>query len=241
MLNSKKANAMQKIQESKIKMSRAVSGILTAYVEFELKTPGLKAAHEALDNLIRETERHTKDQGNNGTDITKMKDNSRLLLENSIIHIGSSVVATATASDVPLLKRLKLKYQVTDSEIRKMRDMQLFTYSYTLYDDANPLASQLEPFASADEVMQLKENADNFNALLPQRRTQVSKSSLATANLEEAITQIDNLLIDTIDVLVKPWENKEPDFFKAYKNARLIVDAASRKTKDNDDETPESK
>jgi len=79
--------------------------------------------------------------------------------------------------------------------------------------------------------------ADNFNTLLPQKRTQLSKSSLSTQNLEDAIAQIDLLLSDTIDVLVKPWEYKEPDFFKAYTNARVIVDAASRRKSVSAEET----
>jgi hypothetical protein len=240
MLNSKKIKPMQKNQESKIKMSRSVSGILNAYEEVVMRTPGLNAAHDALNNLIAETERHTKNQLNKGTEITVQKGNARLVLENGVIHIGSAFVAFATVSNDPLVKLFKAKYQVADTEIRKLRDMPLFSYAYSLYEDATPFASMFEPFATAEEVAQLKDNADNFNALLPQRRTQVSKSSLATANLDEAMTQIDNLLTDTIDVLVKPWETKEPDFFKAYKNARFIVDAASRKTK-KDDETPEVK
>lgn len=231
---------MQKIQESKIKMSRSVSGILTAYEEIVMITPGLNAAHDVLDNLIGETERHTQNQMNKGTEITVLKDNARLVLENGVIHIGAAFAAFATASNNPVVKIFKAKYQVADTVIRKMRDMPLFSYSYSLYEDATPFAPQFEPFATAEEVAQLKEKADNFNALLPQRRTQVSKSSLATANLDEAITQIDNLLNNTIDVLMKPWETKEPDFFKAYKNARFIVDAASRKTK-KETETPEVK
>lgn len=221
---------MQKIQESKIKMSRSVSGILAAYGEIVTRTPGLNAAHDALYNLIGETERHNRDQMNTGTEITVQKDIARLALENGTIHIGAALSAFATASIDPAVKVLKAKFQVKDTEIRKMRDMPLFSYSYSLYDVATLYAPMLDPFATVEDVTQLKEKADNFNALLPQRRTQISKSSLATASLEEAIAQIDNLLNDTIDILVKPWETKEPDFFKAYKNARIIVDAASRKT-----------
>ena len=115
--------------------------------------------------------------------------------------------------------------------------MQLFTYAYTVYNDALPYASQMNPFATADDVAQLKVLADNFNNSLPQKRTQQSKSKLSTQNLEDVVAQIDLLLNDTIDVLVKPWENKEPNFYKAYQNARMLVDAASRKTKT--DETPQ--
>ncbi len=232
---------MQKIQESKIKMSRSVSGILTAYEEVVMRTPGLNAAHVALDNMIGETERHSQSQLNKGIELTTQKNDSRIVLENGTIQVCAAVAAYATASSDPALKILKDKYQVNDTDIKKKRDMQLYAYAYTLYAEATPYASQLEPFASADEVAQLKFKADNFNALLPQRRTQVSKSSLATANLDEAIDQIDLLLNDTIDVLMKPWEAKEPDFYKAYKNARYLVESASRKTKKETDTniTPE--
>ena len=228
---------MQKIQESKIKMSRSVSGILNSYEEIVMRTPGLNAAHDALYNLIAETERYNRGQLDNGAEITAQKNNARLVLETGIIQICAALAAFATGSNEPGVKKLKDKYQVSDSEITKMRDMPLFSYAYSLYDDATPYATNLEPFASAAEVAQLKDKADNFNALLPQRRVQVSKSSLSTQNLEDAIAQIDLLLSDTIDILIKPWETKEPDFYKAYKNARIIVDPVSRKTKNVEDPT----
>ena len=229
---------MQKIQESKIKMSKSVSGILNSYEEIVMRTPGLNAAHDALENLIGETMLHNRGQLNNGTELTTQKNDARTVLETGAIHIGAAIAAYATGSNEPGVKKLKDKYQVSDSEITKMRDMPLFSYAYTLYEDATPYSTKLEPFATAEEIEQFKEKADNFNALLPQRRVKVSQSSLSTQNLEDAIAQIDLLLNDTIDVLVKPWETKKPDFFKAYKNARSIVDAASRKSK-KPDETPE--
>lgn len=98
-----------------------------------------------------------------------------------------------------------------------------------LFTDASPLATMLGPFAVEEDVVRLKALADNFNELLPQKRTQQSKTSLSTQNLEDAIDRIDELLNETIDVLVKPWEYINPDFYGAYTNARIIVDAPSRK------------
>jgi len=229
--SQKKPKIMQKIQESKIKMSRSVSGILTAYEDVEMRTPGLNAAHIALDNLIQETERHSQGQLNKGVEITSKKREARSTLVSSTILVGAALAAYITSVADPALKNLKEKYKVNDSEINKKRDMQLFAFAYTLYDDALPYAASLEPFASAADIDQLKANADSFNELLPQKRTQVSKSALSTQNLEEAIAQIDALLNDTIDVLIKPWETKEPNFYRAYKNARVVVDSASRKAK----------
>ena len=222
---------MDKKQEARIKMSRTALGILNGFEEIVTRTPGLNAAHSTLDHLIEETERHSQGQLNDGLDLTTKKNDARLALETGTVKICASLAAYATASGDPELKSLKVKYQLTDTGIKKLRDMKLFSLAYTVYGDALPYAALLEPFATADEVEELKEQADNFNELLPQKRTQQSKSVLSTKNLEEAIDQIDLLLSDTIDVLVKPWEFKEPDFFNAYKNARTIVDAASRKTK----------
>ena len=84
----------------------------------------------------------------------------------------------------------------------------------------------------------MKEYADDYNELWPKPRSQENQSVLATANLDEVVTQIDLLFNDTLDLLVKPFETKEPDFFKAYKNARYIIIAASHKTTKPGVETP---
>ena len=212
-------------------MSRTVSGILNVYPEIVAKTPGLTEAHEELDHLIGETERHSQDQLNTGTEITGLKNEARLALEKSLRKICAAMAASATVSTDPMLKSIRDKYLITDSEIARQRDMQLFGLSYSIYGDASPYATKLEPFATADEVTELKECADNFNELLPRKRTQRSKSTLSTQNLEDVVSQIDLLLNDKIDILIRPWEFKEPNFYKAYKNGRYIVNAASPKRK----------
>lgn len=220
---------MQKVQESKIKMARASAGVLESNNEIVSKTPGLNNAVLTLNDLIAEIVRHSMEQMKNGKELTKLKKDARTAFVTGILKIRAAVAAYATASTAPEVKKLKEKYQAADSEVRRMRDMPLFLYGYLVYGDAAPFAAQLDPFVTEAEVYELKDLADNFNVLLPKKRTQLSKSSMSTQNLEETLTRVDLLLTDTIDVLVKPWEYKEPDFFKAYTNARIIVDAASRK------------
>lgn len=229
---------MQKSQESKIKMARAVSGILSENEATVNATPGLSAASSELNLLVGESESHSQGQMNTGTELTLQKNAARAVLETGTLKVCAALAAYATASVDANVKTLKGKYQVANSEVKKLRDMPLFSYAYTVYGDAQPFATLLEPFASAAEVAELKVLADNFNALLPQKRTQLSKSALSTLNLEEAISRIDALLKDTIDVLVKPWEYRNPDFFRAYTNARMIVDAPSRKTNGSTTEPP---
>jgi len=230
MLSSKKTIIMKKVQESKIRMARATSGVLESFNEIVVRTPGLSDAAASLNDLIDQTGTFGKGQMSTGKELTAMKTKARKPVVVSTLKVRAALAAFATVSTDPEVKKLKDKYQGADSEVKKMRDMPLFSYAYLVYGDALPVATQLEPFASEAEVIELKDLADNFNLLLPQKRTQLTQSTVSTQNLEEAIVSIDLLLTDTIDVLVKPWEYKEPDFFKAYTNARIIVDAASRKT-----------
>jgi hypothetical protein len=226
---------MKKVQESKIKMARATSGVLESFNEIVARTPGLSDATGSLNDLIDQTGRFGEGQMSTGKELTARKNNVREPLVVSVLKVRAALAAFATVSTDPEVKKLKDKYQGADSEVKKMRDIPLFSYAYVVYGDALPIAAQLEPFALEAEVVELKDLADNFNSLLPQKRTQLTKSSVSTQNLEEAIARIDLLLADTIDVLVKPWEYKEPDFFKAYSNARIIVDAASRKKGGNNE------
>jgi len=222
---------MQKYQESKIKMSRTVAGILNVFPEIVAKTPGLSEAQNELTHLIGETERHTQGQQNTGTELTEVKHKTRLALETSLRKVCAAMAAFTMVSTDPSVQLLKKKFQINDSEFIRKRDMQLFALAYSVYGDTMPYADKLIPFITPDEVNELKDLADNFNELLPQKQTQRSKSILSTQNLEDAVSQIDLLLNDTIDVLVKPWEFKDSDFYKTYKNGRMIVDTSSRKAK----------
>lgn len=227
---------MKKTQESKVKMARATLGILTGNEEIVAGTPGLGNATEALMELIGETEYHSQGQLNTGGELTVRKNEARESLTLATLKVAAALAAYGAASADPVVQLLKAKYQVSDNKVKRMRDMPLFAFASMAFTDASPIAAQLTPFAAEEDVAGLKTLADNFNALLPQKRTQLSKSSLSTRNLDDAIDRIDKLLKNTIDVLVKPWEYSQPDFFRAYTNARIIVDAPSRKSNGGDDE-----
>jgi len=114
---------MQKTQESKIKMARATSGILEGFEEIVTRTPGLNAAHIALENLISETKRHNQGQMNKGTEFTAKKKESRLALIPGILKICAALAAWGTVSNDPKTRILKEKYQIADSIVKTMRDM----------------------------------------------------------------------------------------------------------------------
>lgn len=227
---------MDKGQMSKNKMHRAVSGILESNKEIVLATPGLTEAHIALDRWIDEASIHMQGQSKTGEELTLEKNNTRLELNKVYTKVSRAVVAYATNSTDAKEKLLKKMYSISDSKILKMKDIEMFNASYLLYGDAQAIESKLVPFATVDDIAFLKELADDFNMQIPRTRIQVSKSMTSTKNLEEAISNADAVIKDTIEALVNPYEFMQPTFFRTYKNARIILDAASRKRKPGSDE-----
>ncbi|MFN8255693.1 MAG: hypothetical protein U0W24_08400 [Bacteroidales bacterium] len=221
---------MNKNQEAKIKMANTVSGILTAFDTKVKNIPGLTEKHAELDALIDDSQKFSQAQLDNGIELTRKKNILRGELENATIKLSAALAAFATSSGNPEIQSLKLKYQMTDSKILKLRDLQLFALAYKIYGDALPHAALLEPFASQAEVNGLKEKADNFNEALPKKREKKGHAVLSTQSLVETIEKIDDLLRNFMDVLVKPLEHTEPEFYRSYEHARNIVEIAGRKT-----------
>lgn len=222
---------MDKREESVVKMARAVSKVFDDNSELVNLTPKLPEGHKELNGLIVDTEVYSQGQQNKGTEFTDMKEEYRDATETMTLKICAALVAYATASTDATVKLLINKYTLSDSDIKRLRDIQLYNKAIQVYDDAAPYASKLSPFASADDVTALKTNADNFNNSLPNKRNQQGKSTVSTKNLKEAIKAIETLCNETLDRLMAPWKFNKPNFYTAYKNARDIISTGGKKGK----------
>lgn len=221
---------MNKDQETKVKMARSVSGILSGAEDMVTKTPGLEDAHAVLIELLLESEKYAQKQSDKGTEITDQKGKVRKQLETKFRKVKSALAAFVVTSKDASLQGLVKKYEYSKSEVEHMRDITLFTNSYVLYGDATPHAAKLVPHATSADVEDLKKLADDFNIYLPKKRTQTSKSMVATQNIEEVLVKMDTLFRETMDILMDPWEFNDHDFYGSYKNARSLVNAASHPT-----------
>jgi hypothetical protein len=230
---------MDKKQNSKIKMFGSVSGILDSNETIVEKTPGLKAAFDLLVAYLAAADRYIQLQGETGKEVTQEKVKVRKDLETAFINVKGAIRAYAVNATDPAEKLFKAKYKYADSTVEKFVDRILFAQAYLLYSDANPIAAKLVPFATQADVTSLKTLADDFHALLPKKREKVSVSAVSTSNLADTLDKIDELLEDTIDVLVEGLRFVEADFYNTYQNAKVIIDAPTYKKEKP--ENPETK
>lgn len=65
-----------------------------------------------------------------------------------------------------------------------------------------------------------------------------SRSKVSTSKIGEAFDSISKMLKEEIDVLMLLFEESHPDFYRAYKNARMIVEYTGRGKTNGDETTP---
>jgi hypothetical protein len=226
---------MNKVQLSYTNMSRTTTNTLDNNISIVTTIPGLSDALARLKRLQTELQTYSQSQATDTSGVTAEKNIVRDKLILLIMKICAAMIAIATnKNDI----RLKAKFNFKKSDFPRMRDQDLYTNAINIYNNALPQADKIAPFATPDDIAQVKTLADEFYTLLPLNRTLTSQGATSTANLQDTIDSIMDLLTHTIDPLMKPMEFLHPTFYSDYKNARKLIDHGSRSSK-NGEETEE--
>lgn len=227
---------MNKVQLSYTNMSRTTTNTLDNNISIVTTIPGLNEALARLKRLQTELQTYSQGQATDTSGVTAEKNIVREKLIIIIQKICAAMIAIATnKNDI----RLKAKFDFKKSDFPRMRDQDLYTNAINIYNNALPQADRIAPFATPDDIAQVKTLADEFYTLIPLNRTLTSQGATSTANLQDTIDSIMDLLTHTIDPLMKPMEFLHPTFYSDYKNARKLVEHGSRSSK-NGEETTET-
>lgn len=90
-----------------------------------------------------------------------------------------------------------------------------------------PILPELAKYLiTTEKVTDLTTSLTNFKEAIPQKRVATSTTKVSTENIGDVINSLHTLLKEELDALMLLLEEDQPDFYKAYKNARLIVDYA---------------
>lgn len=73
-------------------------------------------------------------------------------------------------------------------------------------------------FVGPDELAKFNHLTNDFKAAIPLRRVATNVTKASTNNINEVYHEIDSLLKNKVDLLLKPFRFTQPDFFNAYKN-----------------------
>ena len=154
-----------------------------------------------------------------------------------ILSISSALMARAdrTSNEV-----LAAKVNFSESALRGQRDQQQLITGRKI---ANLAEENLDGLISAgitiDHVSALREQTEQFEALLPVNRISVAERKAANAHLKVLFKRADKLLKNRLDRMMIRYETEDPAFFAAYENARMILDYGTRHKNEAQEEMPE--
>jgi hypothetical protein len=140
--------------------------------------------------------------------------------------VAGLVLAYANAKELhELAAKVRLKpYRFTHGRARRRIEL-----AQQVHDAAVSVLPQLAPYnVDAATLVDLQTAIDDAKALLTAIRGAIAQRKLATENLEARLDAAHGLLKNEIDALVEATRDANPDAYKLYRSARMIVDLPGR-------------
>jgi len=110
-----------------------------------------------------------------------------------------------------------------ETSFTKATDSKLEIRSLIIYEKANANIADLGPYGvTKDDLIILKSAIDLFSASVPTTRTITTEKKLITNQLARLFTENEEI-IEKIDLLIEIVRLSNPDFYKGYKNNRMII------------------
>lgn len=215
---------MNKTQINKLRMFVAVDLVLKNHSElFESLAP-LVLGHQRLKDGLLQLEANRLVQEANNTGLTGSKTDLRTKLIDRLMKFMAALKAYAIATNN---LELKEKVNYPKSKLVAAPDNILYDIGSLVVSLAMPILPELAKYLiTTEKVTDLTTSLTNFKEAIPQKRVATSTSKVSTENIGDVINSLHTLLKEELDALMLLLEEDQPDFYKAYKNARLIVDYA---------------
>lgn len=117
------------------------------------------------------------------------------------------------------------KANYTRSDLTHAKEYNLVDIGTLLLNLARPLQTELNRYLfGSDKLADYSGLLESYRTAIPQKRVADSVSKVSTTNIGEMVDSLMNPLKEEADLLMLLLEDSQPDFYHAYKNARMIVD-----------------
>ena len=152
---------------------------------------------------------------------TAIKANSKKSIIDNMLKVTAAMAAhAATTADT----RLKMTANVTQSELKVMRDADLLIKTHAIHNAALSIAAELAIWGiTQSDIDALNTIANQYSEQSPEIRNIKAKTIQATANLKAIFDETNSLIKTTIDPMMLPFKNINSSFHGEYLNARAII------------------
>lgn len=209
-------------QEAKLTMSRTTEQILDDNASIVAAVPALVTLIVVFKGVIAAILNASQLAGVNLTGIAADKGSAKNHLALMASDFADIIKSFASATKNATLKQ-EVNYSYT--KLSKMRDEALAPVCRIIHDRAQENLDALRDYGITTQKLALLDAAiDDYAAKSPNTRTAIVNRRAQTANLRILFKQLDEILNDQMDGLMKNFRVSHPDFYNAYLAAREIID-----------------
>lgn len=194
-------------------------------------SPAMVDASADFDNRISRIEAALEVQVRDITGHATAKTKAEEGMIAQTLDVAGKVMAFAvTTGDEALAAAMN----VVPSELRRYRDSVVAQRCQDVHDSANAaLASLVGYGVDALKLAALQSAIDGYLSMNTSPRLAITNRKNATAEMDLEVTETLDLLHRRLDKLIQGYAITQPHFFRAYTDARVIVDLGKGKKEDD--------
>jgi hypothetical protein len=202
-------------------MYNTTDGVLDANQGLFARLDELTAAHLKFKGFLVKIRDYRQVQEADQSGLTETK----AILRNKLGTLTLKCISALKAYGVATQDEVLLgKVNYSKSKVGKLKDPVFADVAHLILTEAQGRLAELSKFfVTEEDLAEIQVLETEFRAAIPRKRMADSVSKVSTQNIAEIFDAVDQLLKEELDVLMAPFEFTEPDFYRAYKNARIIV------------------
>lgn len=150
----------------------------------------------------------------------------RMSLEDAMLHVADQLSALSAKTQDHLLAA---KVEMTKSGADRMAasDLLVFAKGVAAAAAENAVVLDTDYMVTAAELTALDAAITGFEGMKTSPRDAVVQRRVATLSLPDAITFVRGIYRNELDKMMSRFKKTQPEFYKAYFGARVIVDRAA--------------
>jgi hypothetical protein len=154
--------------------------------------------------------------------ITENKNNKESALINSSLIVAKPMIAFANVTNDPQLRQ---EIDYSEDALKKSSDADLEARCTIIKERAATHAAALVTYGvTAPMIASLGTALTDYHAVISGPRSAEAVKKQQTEEIEILFKETDIILKGQLDQLITLFKTSHPDFYGAYKNARIIVD-----------------
>ena len=215
---------MTREQINLLSMLKSVLQFFTENPQLLEGKPALQAAVEKVRAYVSEVEALEQAQAIGSKADTALKRETKTSIISALLKVLAGIGAHGAAINDT---RLKMAADVSEYELKKMRDNNLIIQTNATHELAMSVATDLETWhVTQADIDALDTNSAAFEAKDPAIKNIKARSTKATADIKAKLDEAYNFTKDSLDAMMLPYKTVNPKAYGHYQKAREIIHLA---------------